>query len=68
MLGNLSDPNAIGPGMATALITTLYGSFLANLLFIPIAGKLKLRSADEILNKQLVMRESFRYRREKTQG
>lgn len=55
MLGNLSDPNAIGPGMATALITTLYGSFLANLLFIPIAGKLKLRSADEILNKQLVI-------------
>jgi chemotaxis protein MotA len=55
MLGNLSDPSAIGPGMATALITTLYGSFLANLFFIPIAGKLKLRSADEILNKQLVI-------------
>ena len=55
MLGSLDDPSAIGPGMATALITTLYGSFLANLLFIPIAGKLKLRSADEILNKQLVI-------------
>ncbi len=55
MLGSLDDPESIGPGMATALITTLYGSFMANLFFIPLAGKLKLRSADEILNKQLVI-------------
>lgn len=55
MLGNLDDPSAIGPGMATALITTFYGSMLANLFFIPIAGKLKLRSADEVLNKQLAI-------------
>lgn len=55
MLGSLDDPDAIGPGMATALITTFYGSMLANLFFIPIAGKLKLRSADEVLNKQLAI-------------
>ena len=55
MLGSLDDPSSIGPGMATALITTLYGSFMANLFFIPIAGKLKVKSGEEILNKQLVI-------------
>ncbi len=53
MLANMSDPSTIGPSMAVALITTLYGSFLANLVFLPIAGKLKARSAGEILVKEL---------------
>lgn len=53
MLANMSDPSSIGPNMAVALITTLYGSFAANLIFLPIAGKLKARSADEMLIKEL---------------
>ena len=41
MLQNLSDPAALGPGMAVAMITTLYGAVLANVLCIPVAKKLK---------------------------
>ncbi|MFZ5943701.1 MAG: flagellar motor protein [Bacillota bacterium] len=55
MLRNLEDPSTIGPGMAVALITTFYGSLLANLIFLPIAGKLKIRSSEEILNKELML-------------
>ncbi|MDX9754624.1 MAG: MotA/TolQ/ExbB proton channel family protein, partial [bacterium] len=44
MLGNLSDPNTIGPSMAVALLTTLYGAMIANTAFIPLAGKLKAKS------------------------
>jgi chemotaxis protein MotA len=54
MLQNLSDPSAIGPAMAVALLTTFYGSFLANLLGIPIANKLKVRSSEELSAKGLV--------------
>ena len=53
MLKTMEDPSTIGPSMAVALITTLYGSALANLVFLPIAGKLKNRSASELLLKQL---------------
>lgn len=55
MLTKLDDPSAIGPGMAVALITTFYGSLFANLFFLPIAGKLKIRSGEEILNKELML-------------
>jgi chemotaxis protein MotA len=55
MLGNLSDPSGIGQGMAVALLTTLYGSILANLVFIPIAGKLDMRSKEEMVSKQLII-------------
>lgn len=55
MLRNLEDPSTIGPGMAVALITTFYGSLFANLIFLPIAGKLKIRSGEEILNKELML-------------
>ncbi|RKQ64095.1 chemotaxis protein MotA [Thermovibrio guaymasensis] len=41
MLQNLSDPSALGPGMAVAMITTLYGAILAYTLCIPISKKLK---------------------------
>ncbi|MCF7800569.1 MAG: motility protein A [Candidatus Marinimicrobia bacterium] len=54
MLKNLDDPSNIGEGMAIALITTFYGSFLANLLFLPIAGKLKNRTNEEIVRKQMI--------------
>jgi chemotaxis protein MotA len=40
MLGGMSDPDAIGPGMAVALLTTLYGALLANVVFLPLAEKL----------------------------
>jgi chemotaxis protein MotA len=49
MLKNLEDKSALGPNMAVALITTLYGSRLANLIFIPMAGKLVSKDASETL-------------------
>lgn len=55
MLKQIDNPSAIGPGMATALITTFYGAILANLIFIPIAGKLKVRSKEEILLKEVMI-------------
>lgn len=53
MLATMDDPSTIGASMSVALITTLYGSLLANMVCTPIAGKLKARSAGEILVKQL---------------
>ncbi|MDR3130958.1 MAG: motility protein A [Treponema sp.] len=47
MLKNLEDKSALGPNMAVALITTLYGSMMANLLMIPLSGKLKSADATE---------------------
>ncbi len=53
MLRSLEDPSSIGLGMATALITTFYGALAANLVFLPLAGKLKNRSSGEVLLKEL---------------
>ncbi|HEB72829.1 MAG TPA: motility protein A [Nitrospirae bacterium] len=55
MLQSLDDPSTIGPSMAIALITTFYGALLANLMFLPMAGKLKKRSADETLLMELMI-------------
>ena len=55
MLMQMTDPTAIGAPMAVALLTTFYGTMLANLLFLPISGKLKVRSRQEILTKQMVL-------------
>jgi len=55
MLSNMDDPKSIGPAMAVALLTTLYGAFLANVIAIPIASKLKLRMAEEKLNQELIL-------------
>ncbi|MBN1943968.1 MAG: MotA/TolQ/ExbB proton channel family protein [Phycisphaerae bacterium] len=55
MLGSLEDPSQIGVGMATALITTFYGSVLANMIFIPLAGKLGIRSKDEALMREMIV-------------
>ena len=55
MLANMSDAAAIGPAMAVALLTTLYGALMANLLFIPLADKLCLRSQDEERNRKLII-------------
>lgn len=55
MLQNMDDPSTIGPAMSLALITTFYGALIANLVFLPLAGKLKRRSADEVLIKELTL-------------
>ncbi|BBD09405.1 motility protein A [Desulfovibrio ferrophilus] len=55
MLQTMDDPSSIGPAMAVALITTFYGAVLANLVFNPMAGKLKTRSKEEVLLKEMVM-------------
>ncbi len=55
MLGAMSDPKQIAPAMAIALLTTLYGAMIANLIAIPIADKLSLRSTEERLAKSLII-------------
>lgn len=54
MLQNMSDPTAIGPAMAVALLTTFYGAILANVFGTPLANKLKLRNAEEVAQKELI--------------
>ncbi len=54
MLGTMSDPSTIGPSMAVALITTFYGAVMANLIFLPLAGKLETISSREVMVKELV--------------
>lgn len=54
MLGSLNDPGSMGPAMATALITTLYGSFMANAIFTPMAIKLSNCNKKEVLEKNLI--------------
>lgn len=56
MLQTMDDPSSIGPAMAVALLTTFYGSILANLVCIPLAGKLKTRSKEEMLEKEMTIR------------
>jgi len=55
MLQGMDDPTKIGAGMATALVTTLYGSMIANLFALPMAGKLAARSKQEMTQKYLVL-------------
>ena len=54
MLAHLSDPDLIAPAMAVALVTTLYGSMIANLFFAPIANKLKVRHEEEYLCRVII--------------
>lgn len=54
MLADMSDAAAIGPAMATALLTTLYGSMLGNIFFNPVANKLRVRHDEEFLCKILI--------------
>jgi chemotaxis protein MotA len=49
MLQNMSDIDTLGPNMAVALVTTFYGSVLANALFLPISNKLRVRHEEEYL-------------------
>jgi len=55
MLKNMDDPAAIGPGMAIALLTTMYGAILANIIFGPISAKLKVYSSKEVLAKRMII-------------
>ena len=54
MLQTMDDPSTIGPAMAVALLTTFYGALMANVLFLPIAGKLRNRSSEEVMAKELM--------------
>jgi chemotaxis protein MotA len=47
MLGELGDPTKVGPAMALALLTTFYGALMANMVFLPVAGKLRNRTEEE---------------------
>ncbi len=55
MLQNLDDPSKIGGGMAVALLTTFYGAIMANLVFLPLAGKLGQREKEEVLLRDIVI-------------
>lgn len=55
MLKNLNDPHMLAPNMAIALLTTLYGSLLANMVFNPIAAKLEEKTESEIFIKQVMV-------------
>lgn len=55
MLSNMDDPKSIGPAMAVALLTTLYGAILANMIAIPIADKCELRNNEEKLTNALII-------------
>ncbi|HTN34484.1 MAG TPA: MotA/TolQ/ExbB proton channel family protein [Marinobacter sp.] len=55
MLNNLDDPSSIGPAMAIALLTTLYGAFISQLIALPLADKLQLKAEDETRNQVLII-------------
>lgn len=54
MLSHLEDPQLIGPAMAVAILTTFYGSLMATLFFLPIAGKLRARTLQETLHLEII--------------
>ena len=56
MLGRMEDPASIGPGMAVALLTTLYGLMVANVFCMPLARKLAQRSSEELLAKTIILK------------
>jgi len=55
MFSNMDDPKSIGSGMAAALVCTFYGAWLANLFFLPMAGKLGMRSKKEKLIREMIL-------------
>lgn len=55
MLKSMDDPSKIGPGMAVALITTLYGAMMANMFASPLADKLAAKDAEELLVKTIIV-------------
>jgi len=59
MLSQLNSPETIGPSMAVALLTTFYGSLLATMVFLPIAGKLRARTLSEVTNLEIIREGSI---------
>ncbi len=55
VLGNLSDASSLGPSVAVAFLTTLYGVVLANFLYIPLANKLKQKDRDEMIAREIIV-------------
>ena len=55
MLQTMDDPSKVGPAMAIALLTTFYGAIIANIVCLPISGKLKTRSKEEVLTKEMAI-------------
>jgi len=55
MLNSLDDPTSLGPNMAVALITTLYGTVLANLVFLPMASKLENKTEEEMFIREIIV-------------
>jgi chemotaxis protein MotA len=55
VMENLSDPSKLGGGIAVAFVATVYGVGLANLVYLPMAGKLKMRSKDHLVEKEIML-------------
>ncbi|KAB7705878.1 flagellar motor protein MotP [Bacillus aerolatus] len=55
MLKSLDDPASLGPNMAVALLTTFYGALLANLVFLPLAAKLELKTEKEVFFREIII-------------
>lgn len=55
VMSNLKDPTQLGQGIALSFVATFYGVGLANMLFLPIAGKLKMRLREEIILKEMIV-------------
>lgn len=55
MLAELDDPSSLGPSMSIALVTTFYGVLLANLIFLPLGGRLRISSNEEQMQKEMLL-------------
>ncbi len=55
VMENLSDPSKLGSGIAVAFVATVYGVGSANLLFLPMSGKLKLKSKEHMVAKEIML-------------
>ena len=55
MLSNLEDKSSLGGNMAVALVTTLYGSLMANWVLIPMSGKLQFQNDEEVKSKEMII-------------
>jgi len=55
MFANMSDPSKLGPAMATALLATLYGALIANMVCLPLADKLHIKLEEEDISRSLII-------------
>jgi chemotaxis protein MotA len=55
MFANMSDPSKLGPAMATALLATLYGAVIANMICLPLADKLHIKMEEEDVSRSLII-------------